>query len=123
MQQYSFNNSKALEGNNFYRLKQVDQDGKIRYSAIIKVAVKGVALFALYPNPATTKTTLQIRSQLSKVSISLIDNYGRIVYQSNHASLQAGSNMDLQLQQYAKGIYTLKLQSDKGSSTEKIVLH
>ena len=122
VQQYSFNNSKALEGNNFYRLKQVDQDGNIRYSAIVKVAVKGVALFALYPNPATTKTTVQIRSQLNKVSISLIDNYGRKLYQSNHASLQAGTNLKIPLQQFAKGIYTLTLDSDKGRSTEKIVL-
>ena len=122
VQQYSFNNSKTLEGTNFYRLKQVDQDGKIRYSAIVKVAIKGVPLFALYPNPATTKTTIQIRNQLNKVSITLIDNYGKILYVANHASLQAGSTVDIQLNQFAKGVYTLKLQSDKGSSTEKIVL-
>ncbi len=122
VQQYTFSNSKTLEGYNFYRLKQVDKDGNARYSTVVRISIKGVALFALYPNPATTKTTVQIRSQLNKVSISLIDNYGRKLYQSNHASLQAGTNLDLPLQQYAKGIYTLTLESDKGRSTEKIIL-
>ena len=121
-QHYSFNNSKTLQGNNYYRLKQVDRDGNMRYSAIVKVSISGGELFSLFPNPATTKTTLQIRTQLNKVSLSLVDNYGRTVYQSNRSNIQAGEYIELQLNSFAKGIYMLKMESDKGSNTEKIVL-
>jgi hypothetical protein len=120
-QNYSYTEFKTTNGNNFYRLQQVDLDGKSKYSAIVKINMTG-ALWAVFPNPATSKTTIQIRSQLKNVSFTLVDNYGRTVYYRSLPNVNAGEFKDIPLSNFAKGIYMLKIESDKGSKTEKIIV-
>lgn len=121
VQNYSYTEFKTINGNNFYRLKQVDLDGKFKYSAVVKINMTG-ALWALFPNPATSKTSVQIRSQLKNVSFTLFDNYGKIVYYRSLPNVSAGEFKDIPVSNFAKGIYMLKIQSDKGSKTEKIIV-
>lgn len=121
VQNYSYTEFKTINGNNFYRLKQVDLDGKFKYSAVVKINMTG-ALWALFPNPATSKTSVQIRSQLKNVSFTLFDNYGKIVYYRSLPNVSAGEFKDIPLTSLAKGIYMLKIESDKGSKTEKIMV-
>lgn len=121
VQNYSYTEFKTINGNNFYRLKQVDLDGKFKYSAIVKITMTG-ALWAVFPNPATSKTTIQIRSQLKNVSFTLVDNYGKTVYYRSLPNVSAGEFKDIPVSNFAKGIYMLKIQSDKGSKTEKIIV-
>lgn len=121
VQNYSYTEFKTINGNNFYRLKQVDLDGKFKYSAVVKINMTG-ALWALFPNPATSKTSVQIRSQLKNVSFTLFDNYGKIVYYRSLPNVSAGEFKDIPVSNLAKGIYMLKIQSDKGSKTEKIIV-
>ncbi|MCY7422547.1 MAG: ice-binding family protein [Chitinophagaceae bacterium] len=121
VQNYSFNNTKTLNGTSFYRLKQVDRNGTIKYSAIVKISFSG-AVYSVFPNPATNKTTIQVRSLLNKVSVSLVNNSGMIVYRSTYVNVAAGSTIDIPLQNLPKGIYLLKLDSETGRSSEKIIL-
>ena len=121
VQNYAYNNSNTINGNSYYRLKQIDRNGIIKYSAVVTISMSGV-MYSLYPNPATTKTTIQIRSQLKKLSVRLIDNAGRTVYQINSANVQAGTAINIPLINLPKGIYMLKLDSDKGSATEKLII-
>ncbi len=121
VQNYSYNDVKTINGNNFYRLKQVDLDGNAKYSATVQVNMTG-ALWAIFPNPATSKTTIQIRSQLHNVSFTLFDNYGKTVYYNLLPNVNAGEFKDIPLSNLAKGIYMLKIESDKGSKTEKIIV-
>ncbi|HEX6914216.1 MAG TPA: right-handed parallel beta-helix repeat-containing protein, partial [Chitinophagaceae bacterium] len=50
---YSFDDSRPFEGSTFYRLKQVDNDGKIQYSNVVVLTRKAqvITLSAVYPNP------------------------------------------------------------------------
>ncbi len=121
VQSYSYTEFKTINGNNFYRLKQVDLDGKFKYSAIVKINMTG-ALWAVFPNPAISKTTIQIRSQLKNVSFTLVDNYGKTVYYRSLPTVNAGEFKDIPLTNFARGTYMLKIESDKGSKTEKIIV-
>lgn len=118
-QNYSYTDEKTVNGNNYYRLKQVDNDGKYNYSATVQVTMTG-ALWIVYPNPATTKATIQIRQELKNASITLNDYSGKIVYSLKQSSLSAGQFINLPLANLAKGTYMLKIQSDAGNKTEKI---
>ncbi|MGG7662742.1 leucine-rich repeat domain-containing protein [Dyadobacter sp. BHUBP1] len=60
----------------FYRLKQLDYDGKFEYSKIIEV--KGDApMVKVYPNPAEEYLTISGSTQ--KLPFSIVDQNGRVV--------------------------------------------
>lgn len=121
VQNYSYTEFKTVNGSNFYRLKQVDLDGHFRYSATVKIKMTS-ALWTLFPNPATSKTTIHIRSQLKDVSFTLVDNYGKTLYRRFLPNVNAGEFKEIPLSNLSKGIYILKIESDKGSNTEKIIV-
>jgi hypothetical protein len=49
---YIFHDKKPLFGMNYYRLKQIDYDGRFEYSHIVSIEHKSDGIY-LYPNPAT----------------------------------------------------------------------
>lgn len=51
---YNYTDMQPLNGKNYYRLKQVDNNGRITYSAIISISNgKAAQQFTVYPNPVT----------------------------------------------------------------------
>ena len=56
---YKFTDTNPLNGNNYYRIRSIENDGKTGYSNIVKVAmqvVKGIPAVVVYPNPVTGNT-------------------------------------------------------------------
>lgn len=110
---YDFYDNAPFATSNYYRLKQIDKDGRFEYSKI--VLVKGtkpnaLSVAALYPNPAVDNLNLMIASPSnSKVSIVVSDLAGKIIMQ-NAAQLVAGENqMQLNVKALAKGSYSIKV--------------
>ena len=66
----------------YYRLKQVDADGTATYSPVrtVSFAKTRAATFALYPNPATATTTLDLsRLPAGAYQVTVLDLTGRRV--------------------------------------------
>lgn len=79
---------------NYYRLKMVDIDGKYTYSQTIQIRSNGAerAGIKLYPNPATSLTTLSITSDNKLAAhIKLYNQFG-LQLQHLQRTLIAGSN-------------------------------
>ncbi|GAA4500701.1 hypothetical protein GCM10023172_21410 [Hymenobacter ginsengisoli] len=90
----------------YYRLKQVDLDGKAAYSPVRTVSFTKAASLALslYPNPAQYATGLDL-SQLPATGtyqVQLLDATGRVV---RSASLSGGQVQSLDLHELASGTY------------------
>jgi hypothetical protein len=75
---YTFTDSKPTSGSNYYRLKQVDVDGKYEHTAIQVVTFDGLTIAAptatLYPNPMRAGNTLHIKltggnAQIAQITI------------------------------------------------------
>src|SRR5262249_36678368 len=80
--------------NNYFRIKQVDLDGKTSYSATRSVRFdKGqVVAIQAYPNPV--KDVLQLNIQRANIQVMLVDQSGRTI---QHLSLQQGQHtIDMQ---------------------------
>lgn len=97
-QNYTFIDPSPAKGYNYYRLKQVNFDGKYDYSKVEMVALKGYAEVMLYPNPAKESITIET-SATDKHNVKIMDYMGRIwlsktlenqVNQINIASLPKG---------------------------------
>jgi hypothetical protein len=72
-------------GNNYYRLKQVDKDGKYSYSQIVLLKgskANGISISAIYPNPAKDNVSIVFNAEtVSKVHIALVDVAGKVLQQ------------------------------------------
>ncbi len=93
---YALTDANAFANSNilYYRLKQVDFNGKSTYSQIVKVSVntENVNVVSAYPNPFTTDYSVSLTSAKSgEATIVMVDMQGRKV--ANFTSLiNAGTN-------------------------------
>ncbi len=127
---YSFVDAQPVSGNDYYRIKEVDSVGKFYYSSIIKVNFTGAgqgqtALWQVYPNPSynySGRTALHLLTNVNQLQLTLTDVSGRILYQYSTASVTAGQQIAIPLQNPGRGLYLLNVNTDKGKRTEKIVV-
>jgi hypothetical protein len=104
------NVASRAQGPVYYRLKQVDLDGKTAYSPVRTVRFTTAASrpLSLYPNPAQQATTLDLRQLPASATyqVSLLDATGRLV---RTASLGGGQLQPLDLQELASGTYLVRV--------------
>ena len=115
---YQYTDKKPLSAGGYYRLKQVDFDGKFSYSNI--VFIKGepateLTLFALFPNPTHQLLNVVLQSpNAQRVQLIITDLAGKIV-QLQTLQLQKGdNNKTVNVTALAKGIYVVKVICGKG---------
>ena len=76
---YSFNDQQPLDGRSYYRLKQVDIDGKFTYSKIESVRLEP-EVFHIYPNPAAEYIKIDFAKAPDETWFSIIDINGNTCY-------------------------------------------
>jgi hypothetical protein len=105
---YAYLHQNIAGGKHYYRIRQVDIDGKESFSEtrIISVSDKN-AILTVWPNPATDNISLQNNGEGPGlfVKAQLLDLSGRIVAEKK---LQPGVNT-LSLSSLHRGMYLLKL--------------
>jgi PKD repeat protein len=77
--------------------------------------------FSIYPNPTTGKVSIMSSGTSSPVSIMVYNLQGQVVY-SESATLSASQARTIDLGQMVKGVYFIKVISDKVTEVEKIIL-
>jgi hypothetical protein len=112
---YAFTDKKPLAGSNYYRLKMVDKDATVTYSAVIKMQANSTSNTAyLYPNPCANNLTIA-HSSASGAVLTIYSTTGIAVKKLNVSnSIQTSINV----QNLEKGIYYAVWQGN----TEKISL-
>ncbi len=122
---YYFNDIKVNAGTNYYRLKMMDKDGQYELSntIILNVAIKGLLVTGIYPNPFLEKINIIISSEnISQANIRLFDNAGKILVKQTaavHKGVTAISVNDLGT--LAKGFYILEIQTAETIYTQKLI--
>lgn len=113
--------AKGFTGNIFYRLKQVDLDGKFTYSAIKNVRIDaGKILISIAPNPFTEQVKLNVHcDKATRLTIRLLNNSGQIVTSSKYDTKQGNNELRINnLSNLPKGIYSLELTNVEGNIKE-----
>jgi Secretion system C-terminal sorting domain len=106
----------------FYRLKQVDFDGKIEYSRIVQLEKTKTGTVKVYPNPVTSSTPLSISIESddnAEANVTLFDVSGRLVFNQKYEANTTLINVPTE--QIARGIYFVKIQTGTNVYTQKIV--
>lgn len=74
----------------------------------------------LYPNPSNGKTKLEVEGLDYQADVLVYDMLGRLVL-SNKIT-QEQKEFEIDLSNYSKGVYTVKIVNDKVNYTEKIII-
>lgn len=117
---YQFTDAAPLEGNNFYRLKQMDKDGSPNLSQIVRVAFGPKLAYTFGPNPAKGRVTISLENNPYPVTVQLTDLNGKLVKQQLVPASQ--TQAILYLNGITKGIYLLKMVTGQGVQTGKLMV-
>lgn len=123
---YQFNTTNYVSGNNYYRIKQVDKDGRFSYSTIRMVKIQGGNLLSIkiYPNPTRYNLTIDIDQpeKLKKAILNLTDLSGRKVYSEN---IRVGNRVLVNLPELNSSTYILTIVNENAEviHREKLVIH
>lgn len=120
-QQYKFVDSKPLAGNNYYRLRMADTDGKFEYSRTIAIdnGANSVA-FELLGNPASAREIKFLLKNENASNVSLYDLSGKAI---RFSLTHTGNEFVLKPKNgISSGLYILSLQRSNASTLTKKVL-
>ncbi|GGA83889.1 T9SS type A sorting domain-containing protein [Puia dinghuensis] len=117
---YTFTDEHMLSGNNYYRLREVDLEGVVRYSKVItlyKNTTEAVApKMSLYPNPAATTLNFSVESTTPQEVIVQVYNLAGVVLFTTQQQLSIGINQQtIALSGLKNGNYFLKVINREGS--------
>jgi predicted esterase len=109
--EYSFEDANALKGVNYYRLRQVDKNGKSTLSAVITVTVSNkLVLVEHYPNPVHDLLTLRVEGNVfGNIRVLITDIQGRAVSQKTIRKDGALLQNSIEVRQLQSGVYQLEL--------------
>jgi Secretion system C-terminal sorting domain len=122
LSQYSFADENVLKGTTYYyRLRQVDIDGKELFSEIRTVRLGDTrGNLVLQPNPAHHSVRIIVDGKHSQALISITDAAGKTILQQNRANGMNGL-YDINISGLAAGTYTVKVTAGTEVYTEKLV--
>ena len=89
---------------------------------IEKQAASNVPSFSLSPNPSNGEFNLSISSEQSEqMQLTIRDMEGKLVY-NEALNVNGNFNKTMNLSELSKGVYFLRLQNDKESKVEKLII-
>ncbi len=113
---YEYIDENPLEKGNFYRIKQIDHNGKTTFSniALLNRALdkeKGIILN--YPNPVRNSLSLQFAASAPGNNVLTVTNLnGVVVLQQPILATGSLQNINLNVSNLPKGIYIIKLSGE-----------
>gem|GEM_PF-956715 len=116
---YSYVDAAAKEGNNYYRIKAVDNTGSISYSTVVIATIgKAKGSIGAYPNPIVGNTfNLQLSNlDAGNYTIRIISKLGHEVFAKSINHIAGSSSELVSLHSFAAGTYTVSVINGNGAS-------
>lgn len=118
LQSYSTKDWHPATGDNYYRLKMIDEDGSYEYSAVSVVNFEQEIDVVLFPNPAKDQVSFTYSEEAKLEQIILYNQVGSIQL----VSRPSDSNT-LDLSELMNGIYFMEMQFDQQVVRKKLMLN
>ena len=110
----------------YYRLKQIDVDGKFTFSKIVSAMLKGQHGFImdnLKPNPASNMVTVNtVATEAQDATVSLVDMLGRVLIEQSWQMGPGLNGTQLDVSKLAPGTYTVGVTGGSYRFTKTLVI-
>ena len=114
-QNYTYTDSKPVQGTAEYRLELVDKGGLFTYSGVISVRIGIVTSVSVYPNPAHDYVNVTLNGTTGEsMLIRLFNQAGQLLQEKNVASA-GGTIVPLAVSSYPEGNYVIVVSAADGS--------
>ena len=124
LQSYSFMDNRPMIGYNYYRLKQLDFDGKYEYSPIqvVLLEAKTGQNLEIYPNPNDGKFRLTLHNpQKEKANIQIYGSKGNLIWEKQFRDEEIGVFWDNDFDLADGEMYFVVCQIGKEVEAKKIL--
>ena len=120
--QYEYYDLKG--GTAYYRLRQVDKDGRFTYSSVQRVNCESqLSSILLYPNPAKNNLNVVLAAERdAKATIVLYDISGKAMHQISTQLMKGNNNIKLNIAGLSSGEYILKVIGTEVFKTQKVTV-
>lgn len=118
---YSVTDKLPLDGTGYYRLKQVDKDGKLVYSKTRKIVFERAKQLLLYPNPASTFIKLEFPGGNTVLTVTLTNAAGKLVYGGSGSLTQINNSINRLLPGLTPGFYQVVIRDGDASYTAQLM--
>lgn len=115
---YNAVDARPLAGLSYYRLKQIDTDGKFSYSPVVTVQNAGLTEASFYPNPTSGKLTVSLpqATTVESLRVRISDLTGRVLREQ---TLPVTGELDLT--SLPAGTYVVTVGTGDQQVTRKVV--
>jgi hypothetical protein len=112
LQYFNYTDENLIDGDNIYRLKTTNFDGKIEVSDVVKIRYESPKSYVVFPNPASDHVEIDLSDapQGKEVDIALITLLGKVVYQTKIEAL-GSKNHQIALDNLENGQYFVRIQA------------
>ena len=117
---YTYTDAQPLQGDDYYRLQQVDVNGKFTYSNTIHLNFSATLTLQIDPNPVHGTANLYIGNASQALSIQLFSGNGQLLRQWSVTPGQ--TTLPVDVSGLAKGLYTVKAISATGIVIQKLLV-
>lgn len=125
-QKYTFMDEDVPSGIHYYRLKQLDFDGKFTLSPIISLNFnkKSKAISAFYPNPSPSGWVFMDYTTEHKgaIQISVFDVVGTLVSNETLQINEGSNRLQWNVSAYGKGVFFIKISDGQTLISRKIIV-
>ena len=116
---YSYVDAAAKQGNNYYRIKAVDNTGSVSYSAVVIATIgKPKGAIGAYPNPVIGNSfNLQLSNlEGGNYTIRIISKLGQEVFAKGINHIAGSSSEHVSMHSLAAGTYTVRVANGNGTA-------
>ena len=106
----------------YYRIKQVDKDGRYVYTNILKIRLESQKMVQLYPNPVGNETILSFSLKTpQKVIIVLMSLNGKVIQQTTLKGTTGINQQKLDVSKLPAGSYKVSIHSAEFVETLQLI--
>jgi len=117
---YYLIDDKPYTGRSYYRLKQVDYDGREETFKPITINVESTVEVNVSPNPAEGAISLRSNEMLYGITtVTIVNAIGKIMYEETFDN--KFNTLKIDLENYAKGFYLLNLKNNQKNETLRFI--
>jgi extracellular elastinolytic metalloproteinase len=116
---YQLSDQHPLNGNNIYRIKEMDKEGRFNLSDLRSLNFADIKPYIqISPNPANNIVTIKIPGNMQNLTVRLLSTNGQLIFNK----VLDGETLTLDVSKLAAGVYNIVVDGKGYSAKYKIII-